>query len=1779
MHPSLARAIAITVALAAAITVAPAAHAAEPEGPQVNGVDALEGASAGDLVAHRWSARSWPDGGARLSVRQRSTGGWSTTYTYVDGDRDGEPDLVVQLAASGDGPIFVQYGRPGNTTQGCRFRGFPPGGVLGSMSGITQSVSGLDRRTEVVLPAAALASTLGETAAFAPRVVTVAYGSSGPVIDTLPDAGAGSTSCVAESLLGLDLAKGSDRGQSGVARTQRLFDAPDGNGTDGDILDATVEQYAGTQPSGDPTALGSSPATVTVHPTDLRVRFEDTTAQASAILHLYSSWFDTDSTRGAPIGSIVVRSDTSTGVLVDVYRKRGGAALPGGDTTCTPAPETDEVLLRSGVRLHASGGEVRIPLDLALGVFDGVITDTADFRYALVGRGSTPDHVPDTIGYTNAGSALGACAAGGLQVNPAQLPLVRSSAVNPMAALTASPEPVPRGTTLTLDASGSTTGTFGSGARYRFEADGGRVFTPASAASTAPFADRRFTRTTRVLVRDNVGTIDMAQAISTVENVPPVALITPATSRIVLPYAAPSTGSASFDATGSSDPDGSASALTYAWELRENDAAGTVVKSASGQQFSTPVFARAQGIRVYRLRLRVTDPDGASTDAARTLTLVDGPEARVLSISPLPLYPGQTATITAKSSGIGSSSPFQFSFDPGLGGGYGPFGSATTTTASYPAPGPRTARVRVRDADGNLAESGPAEDLDFAVTPPGQVPPQARLAATVAGATAPPARPRSGEDPVRFDASGSTLRGPNATPDLYRFDFGDGSAVRESTGPVVEHTYAGSGPVTATVVVRDQRSGQINDSPPAGIDLDVAPGSSDAYAPRGSIVRVAPSSGSVFAGQPVTLRLDALVVRSGAPSVAWDLDGDGTFETQREANLDVTTTYAQPGTRAVRARITDTAARSGVTPPLEVAVRATPTQPPIVVLKAPTEVRLTGSDVAVELDATGSKGQEEDPALTYAFDLDGDGTYETATGSTPKATARLRERGPVQLGVRATDSYGLSAEKRVEVIVRTTADDLAGCAGKAVLRTVNLGPIGARGCFTRIDRGSAGPLFIAFGDVDLNGLRITGADGSTVVPRTFPDCDGADCQEAQRAFNQPGGSASIALDLSAAKLWSARPVALKLEGSEVNLPLSLGPIDVDLPFGKSSDGFLVRLPKGAALLGLPVEGDAEVRFPSAGRTKVKVNVGFPLLIGGGATAAVDVEARTGEGARLDELVLKLDTSLLGKVLKLKKLEVRYVRVDKLFRGGVQLSLPFKREFDIGAAIQIKDGALDSLFGEVEGLNRHIGKGVFLQGVRAGVQTDPFRVLGGVQLSAGPRVKRPGAKAGDLGFAVLLADGDFVLQLPTNGRPAIFGLTAKGTIAGVLPLADASVLVSQNGFVAVHAQIGGDYKVGFLRAGIDGWVGASAFNADGTATVGLKIKGREVELAGASAVVSSTGYAACGRIPVLNVGGGLGQRWGESVTTFDGCDLGPYRTARPGDLPASLDAIVRPGDDLRVRWPVAGRDRFSGRIAQRAPGRAEAVDVAAGTRQLSLRLQATPGRAPEGQVVDARGTVLVRTAAGDALTERYLVQHDTDAGSTVVLMKNPPTGRLFVLPDTDAPFARVRTATAVAPRKVRASVLRRRGRLVLRWSVRPALLPGQELELSERSTDRNRARGGDLLVRTRRSAGERTITPAPGGGRRVVVAGVRTDGRILRQTTVARFTAPTDRPPAVRALRLLRSGRTVRATWAGGTPKDGWVVRSVTTTGRVQTQPVDPPPPDAARPACRRRRARHRHAGR
>ena len=72
-------------------------------------------------------------------------------------------------------------------------------------------------------------------------------------------------------------------------------------------------------------------------------------------------------------------------------------------------------------------------------------------------------------------------------------------------------------------------------------------------------------------------------------------------------------------------------------------------------------------------------------------------------------------------------------------------------------------------------------------------PPTAALTAT----------PTSGAVPltVRLDASGSS--DPDGDPLVYRFDFGDGTPVQQSSTPAVDHIYAADGTYTASVVAVD----------------------------------------------------------------------------------------------------------------------------------------------------------------------------------------------------------------------------------------------------------------------------------------------------------------------------------------------------------------------------------------------------------------------------------------------------------------------------------------------------------------------------------------------------------------------------------------------------------------------------------------------------------------------------------------------------------------------------------------------------------------------------------------------------------------------------------------------------------------------------------------------------------------------------------------------------------------------------------------------------------------
>jgi PKD repeat protein len=141
----------------------------------------------------------------------------------------------------------------------------------------------------------------------------------------------------------------------------------------------------------------------------------------------------------------------------------------------------------------------------------------------------------------------------------------------------------------------------------------------------------------------------------------------------------------------------------------------------------------------------------------------------------------------------------------------------------------------------------------------------------------------------------------------------------------------------------------------------------------------------------------------------WDLNGDGTYETNTGTTAKATTSFATAGTHTVGLRVTDSDGATGTTTK-QISVGSFP---PVVNVTASPNPALTGTQVT--FDASGSTDQG---AITdYKWDLDNSGSFATDTGSTPKATTAFQIAGVHTVGVRVTDSQGLSSSKTVDVSV------------------------------------------------------------------------------------------------------------------------------------------------------------------------------------------------------------------------------------------------------------------------------------------------------------------------------------------------------------------------------------------------------------------------------------------------------------------------------------------------------------------------------------------------------------------------------------------------------------------------------------------------------------------------------------------------------------------------------------------------------------------------------------------
>jgi hypothetical protein len=193
---------------------------------------------------------------------------------------------------------------------------------------------------------------------------------------------------------------------------------------------------------------------------------------------------------------------------------------------------------------------------------------------------------------------------------------------------------------------------------------------------------------------------------------------------------------------------------------------------------------------------------------------------------------------------------------------------------------------------------------------------------------------------------------------------------------------------------------------PEGLTLD----------PVGS--NVPPSASFALSPNPVgfntTVTFNASASKDPDGTIAkyeWDLDGDGTYETNSGTNPQTTRKYTSDATIDVRLRVTD---QKGATDVTVRTLSVIGNQFPVPSFTATPNPAIQGLTVSFNASAS---SDPDGTIAKYEWDLDGNGTYEKNTATTPTTSTSYATPGTVQVGLRVTDNGGKTATKTLPVTI------------------------------------------------------------------------------------------------------------------------------------------------------------------------------------------------------------------------------------------------------------------------------------------------------------------------------------------------------------------------------------------------------------------------------------------------------------------------------------------------------------------------------------------------------------------------------------------------------------------------------------------------------------------------------------------------------------------------------------------------------------------------------------------
>jgi PKD repeat protein len=403
-----------------------------------------------------------------------------------------------------------------------------------------------------------------------------------------------------------------------------------------------------------------------------------------------------------------------------------------------------------------------------------------------------------------------------------------------------------------------------------------------------------------------------------------------------------------FDGRDSSDPDGDA--LTYRWDFDGN---GT--QDGDGPEITHPYPAAG----TYEATLTVDD--GRLSHAVfRTVVVASAPP--VASITPSAATPltAQSVTFTATATdpdGAIAAWAWDLDDDGSFDDGTGP--SAST---AFPLPGPRPVRVRVTDEDGQTAVGAatvtvlnrdPVAAFSFSPDPVPQ------------------------ETPVTFTSQATD---PEDRLASLEWDLDGDGAYDDATGATATATFSSAAPRTIGLRVTDEDGGA------AERRSEILPGN------QTPDVGFTISPESPLSGEAVAFNATAQDPDGAIAGYEWDLDGDGAFD---DATGGVaTSSYAIPGSRTVRLRVTDDEGASATAQRTFTVLN----RPPVAAFEVPVVLR---NEPAV---FTSTSSDPEGRLSSVAWDLDGDGAFDD--GDTPSVTRIFSTSATVTVSLHVADADG-----------------------------------------------------------------------------------------------------------------------------------------------------------------------------------------------------------------------------------------------------------------------------------------------------------------------------------------------------------------------------------------------------------------------------------------------------------------------------------------------------------------------------------------------------------------------------------------------------------------------------------------------------------------------------------------------------------------------------------------------------------------------------------------------------